>query len=310
MKDLSFVMDVFATHHGMATPRMLAAAGMSRRTRQRLTERGIIEMLYERVVHIVSSPMTLEARCAALCLAYPQGFITGPTAGKLTGLRRMPNVAEIHFSVPHGSSIGRIDGVRLRQTTRIRSTDIVRRPDGINIASPPRLSFDLACDLSVGDLASVIEQVVDNGACTFGTIARLGRELVHPARRGSTCFVEAITSRTEGPAAQSHIESELGRRLTARGIPVVRQHADLRLPNRTHIRLDLAVPSIRWGIEIDLHPHHLLLDGTARDKRRDRQCHMIGWQVDRVSPLDVIDLDNLVDELVAIYEERCRAVAA
>jgi very-short-patch-repair endonuclease len=84
----------------------------------------------------------------------------------------------------------------------------------------------------------------------------------------------------------------------------------LKLPNGAKIRIDLAVPAARWAIEIDVHPDHLLLEGTTKDKRRDRQCHMIGWQVERVTEVDLLDLECLVDELVALYEARLLATAA
>ena len=75
------------------------------------------------------------------------------------------------------------------------------------------------------------------------------------------------------------------------------------------MRLDLAIPAIRWGIEIDVHPDHLFLEGTTKDKRRDRKCHRIGWQIERVTELDLLDLDGLVGELVELYSARLVAAA-
>lgn len=311
MKDLTpAAMDVFARHHGVATHRMLTQAGVGRRVRQRLVVAGVLQPMFARVVRIASTPVTLHAQCAALCLAHPQGFITGPTGGRLIELRRMPLSVDIHFCVPHGSNIGPLVGVELRQSTRIRPADTIRRSDGITIASPPRLVFDLARDLSHLNLCSVIEQVVDRKLCTVATIARLGQQLVHPARPGSAPFVHALLSRTPGRAAQSHAEVLLDQALRARGIPVVRQADPLTLPNGRRIHIDLAVPDLRWGIEIDLHPDHLLLDGTAQDKRRDRQCHLIGWQIERVTELDLLDLDGLIDELQRLYRARIEHLRA
>ena len=77
------------------------------------------------------------------------------------------------------------------------------------------------------------------------------------------------------------------------------------LPGGTRLTLDLAVPSVRWGVEIDVHPDHLLLHGTSRDKRRDRRCHQVGWQVERVTELDLFDIDAICDELADLYRARC-----
>jgi very-short-patch-repair endonuclease len=104
----------------------------------------------------------------------------------------------------------------------------------------------------------------------------------------------------------SHPELMVAEGLRRRGVPVVTQHADLVLPNGRSIRLDLAVPDVRWAVEIDLHPDHLLLQGTSSDKQRDRQCHRIGWEVERVTELDLIDLEGICDELAELYRVRCR----
>ncbi|HNJ98306.1 MAG TPA: hypothetical protein PLV13_09290 [Ilumatobacteraceae bacterium] len=302
-------LDCFRTHHGMATAPMLTVAGISRRSRNRAVEEGLFEVWYERVFRICSTPLTLEARCAALCLAHPRGFITGPTAGKLRGLRRMPRLQDdIHFAHPHGAHIGPYPGVRLRQSTKIPPAHRVHRADGIIIASDARLAFDLAASLGPLDHCSVVEQLLREGRVTMATLGRMGSEMAHPARPGSVRFVATLLGRSGRPA-DSHPEVRVAAALRALGVPVVAQYGDLQLPNGRKIHLDLAVPSIRWGIEIDVHPEHLLLEGTTRDKRRDRQCHRIGWQVERVSELDLLDVDGLCDELAALYHARCLLVA-
>jgi hypothetical protein len=48
------------------------------------------------VVRINSSPISFQGRCVALCLAHPAGFDTGPSGGRLRGLRRMPPCACVH----------------------------------------------------------------------------------------------------------------------------------------------------------------------------------------------------------------------
>jgi hypothetical protein len=121
--------------------------------------------------------------------------------------------------------------------------------------------------------------------------------------------MRSLVERGNRPAAESHPEVVLGNALRARGVPVVPQVSNLVLPNGKRIRIDLAVPDVRWAIEIDVHPDHLLLEGTTRDKRRDRQCHLIGWQVERVTEVDLLDLSGLVDELVALYQARVSAAA-
>lgn len=295
--------------HGHATVSQLDAAGVHRRARLRLVDADVLKPVYKSVVRIDSAPETLESRCAALCLSHQSGFVTGPAGGKLLGLRRIPRPEPIHFAVLHGVHLEPQPNVVLRQTTSIKPSDVRRRRDGITTASPARLAFDLAALLSVQDLASIVEQLIHDGHCTMAELASVARRLCHPRRRGSLRFVRSLMERGDRPAAESHPEIVLADALRARGVPVVPQVTGLVLPNGATIRIDLAVPEARWAIEIDVHPDHLFLEGTTRDKRRDRQCHLIGWQIERVTEVDFVDLPGLVDELVALYLARIVAAA-
>lgn len=299
---------ILRRQHGHASIRQLAEAGVGRNARRRLVEGQELISVYRNVMRISSAPLTFESRCVAICLAHPVAFITGPSGGRLVRLRRMPAAEPIHVGVPHGIHLFD-DNVVLRQSRKISQLDIVRMASGIVIASGPRLAFDLARDLSALDHASVIEQLIQRKICTMGTLGATARRLCHPTRPGSERFALSLISRGERPASESHPELVLAEALRAKGVPVQPQFDDLALPDGSTVRLDIAVPAARWGIEIDVHPEHLLLDGTTRDKRRDRKCHRIGWQIERVTEIDLLDIDGLVDELVDLYETRVTAAA-
>lgn len=298
------VLAYFRTHHGMATHAALTRAGLSRRQRYAALETGVLEQVYEHVVHLASTPITLEARCAALSMAYPRGFVTGPACGRLMGLRRMPRSADVSFCLPHGAHIGPFPGVDLRQSTKIPTSHVVVRGDGIRMASASRLAFDLAADLTEIDHQSVVEQLLNDGKCTMATLGAAGRALAHPARPGSMRFMTTLLSRSGRPA-DSHPEVLIAAGLRKRNVPIETQVQPLLLPGGSSITLDVAVPSVRWGVEIDVHPDHLLLHGTSRDKGRDRRCHRVGWQVERVTEIELFDIEAICDELAELYRARC-----
>jgi hypothetical protein len=301
--------EVLLRQHGVATGRQLTTAGISRSRRIRLLGTGVLDQVGRHVYRLAGTPSTLEQRCAAVSLSHPTGFITGPTGGMLRGLRRMPHASGLHLAVRHGIHLDLPAGIVLRQTTKIAAVDVEQRADGIRLARPARLAFDLAADLSPLDLHSVIDQLVHEHGCTEAQLVATARRLFHPARRGSTRFVAALAVRA-GTPHESHPEVVVAERLLARGVPVVVQTTWLDLPNGRRARLDMSVPALRWGVEVDVHPGHLGLTGTTGDKGRDRQCHLIGWQVERVTSLDLTDLDGIIDELVALYEARRTDLAA
>jgi len=293
-------------HHGVISSTKLLSYGLSRAGIQRLVASGRLIRMHPGVYRIASQPLTLDARCAALCMFQPNGFVTGPTGGTLRQLRRMPKAGPllppIHFAMPHG---GRLDipGVQIRQSRVVEPTDVQIRDDGIRLATPWRLAFDLAADLGAEDLESVIEQILSMKLCQFVTLAATAKRLARTSRPGSTAFVRALGARLPGGPLESHPELRIAKALQAKGVPIVVQTTWLGLPNGGRARLDISVPDIRWGVEIDIHPDHFLQQGTA-DRRRDRQCHLVGWQVDRVTAIDMLDMPTLTAELVELYVTR------
>jgi hypothetical protein len=269
-------------HHGIITIEQLAKCGVSRHVRDQLIASGLLVPVYRGVYRIATQPVTLESRCAALSAFQPEGFVTGPTGGRMSGFRRMPP----------------------REMTKPpKKSKVQIRGDGIRIASPWRLAFDLAGDLAADDFESVVEQILADGLCLLVTLAKTAKRLAKPARRGSKAFVTTLANRVPGGPLESHAEVRVAKALVDRGIPIVAQRTWLDLPNGRRARLDMSVPDVRWGVEVDVHPDHFLRQGTA-DRQRDRQWHQIGWQVEHATAIELLDFDTLIHDLVASYHAR------
>jgi hypothetical protein len=294
-----------AAHHGVITTRQLRSRGVGHKTQVRLVERGVLRGVHKGVFVISSTRATLEQRCAALCAAHPEGFVTGPTAGILVGLRRMPIHSSLHFSIRHGARVPPSPGVHFRQTTTLLFADRVRRPDGIVLASWPRLAFDLAADLAPLDHLSVLQQLLHENKVTSDDLVDIERRLGHPARSGSGLFRRNLERIGGSGPNESHYEVRLADALRARGIPIEHQSRLVRASNGRAARVDLAVPAVRWGIELDIHPEHRTFEGQANDARRVRDLHVLEWQIEPVTESDMQDLDRLTEELVGLYRARC-----
>jgi hypothetical protein len=222
----------------------------------------------------------------------------------------MPASSRIHFCVAHGSRTTVPNYVMLRQSNRILPHHIRPLENGITLASWERLAFDLATDLRRFDLSSVVEQMVQWTVTDMERLGAVAREMCGPGRAGSRSFAGVLLDRHPGAAAESHPELRVLVGLRARGVPVVPQVSPLVLNDGTRIRIDMAVPDLKWAVEVDVHPDHLDLVGTTRDKRRDRQLHLIGWQVERVTRLDLLDLRGTLTELAQLYARRAAQLVA
>ena len=298
-----------ATHHGVITSAVLKRQGVGRSTVERLAARDVLRRVSAGVFVDSACPATLDQRCAVLCATHPSGFVTGPTAGSMASLRRMPSAA-LHFSVPHGIHIVETAGVRWRQTTAIERPDRRKRDDGITVASWTRLAFDLAADLSQLDHLSVVHQLLDQRKVTIEELATIERRLGAPARAGSGVFRRTLVSLGGHRAHDSHPEVVLADRLRALGVPVVQQARVIRSSGGRVFHVDLAVPDARWGIELDIHPEHRSIEGHASDAQRRREMHLLAWQVETVAEQDMADPDRLAGELAALYRLRRRQLLA
>ncbi len=189
----------------------LRGLGVTVAQRERLVAEGLLLAVHKGVYRARSAPETLEGRCRVIGLGRRDAVVTGRVAGRLWGLRSMGSDPTIDVRVPHFANSLSADGVRFRRCNVIDPVDVVLRPDGIRLVSPPRLVFDLAEVLDDRALESVVEQVLDRGWCTMPTIHETGRRLCHPARPGSARFQRVVGSR---PAWLKPADSDLEIRVT------------------------------------------------------------------------------------------------
>lgn len=293
---------------GAITSAQLVAAGVTARQRGRILADGVLAPVGHCVYRVPGMPETLESRIITLCLQHPTGFVTGPTGGGLVNLRRMPTASKVVLCMPHGSRFDVPNFVELRQSKITPDEHARTLPNGIRIATFERLAFDLARDLTVSNLSSVIEQILQRKETTMEALGLMARELCSPGRAGSVTFARTLLRRHHGAAAESHPELLILQGLLRRGVPVEPQER-LVLPNGRSIRIDVAVPALRWAVEVDVHPDHLSLEGTTGDKQRDRQLHLVDWEVERVTALELLDLPAILDELVELYRARASRAA-
>jgi hypothetical protein len=274
---------VFARQHGVASVEQLLHAGMSDRQLRQLQHAGDLELVLRGAYRSPSAQVTEPSRCAAVCLARPDVAIAGPTAGRLWGFRRLPPDHRIHVIAPRVSNPAMARWVVPYRTDARHPHDIVERDDGIRLTTRARTAFDLARWLGPDDLLSVIEQAAHDGALPDDDFLAVAADWLSPRRPWARAFLQALDRRLPGGPAESHPEVRVADALHRTGVRgLVRQHR-LRLPGYGEARFDLAIPELRWAIEVDLHPRHRETLGAASDAARDRAASAVGWITTRIT---------------------------
>ncbi|TFH20644.1 MAG: hypothetical protein E4H05_01840, partial [Acidimicrobiales bacterium] len=156
-------LEFLEAHHGIASVDVLTTLGLSPFTIRRLVEAGNLESVLRGVYRMPAVPLDEAARSAAVCAAHPEVVISGPTAGRLWGLRRLPRDERIHVLAPPGARPTTNRWVAPHRTPAVHDRDRVVRPDGIVVTSRPRTALDLARSVGPIDLLSIIEQVMHDG---------------------------------------------------------------------------------------------------------------------------------------------------
>ena len=136
-----------------------------------------------------------------------------------------------------------------------------------------------------------IEQTAERlhrpGPTGTGVVLRLLRD---PARRQAT--------------PDSVFERIAARMLEAADLPPATLQHPVRLPNGGLARIDLAWPSIAWGIECHSRRYHYGPARTDADHDRDHQLAMAGWQVTYLTWHQLQDPDYVVDLARAMLIQR------
>ena len=302
---------VLARQHGVASTQQLLDSGISRRQLQRLQQHGGLELVLRGAYRTPSAPVTELSQCAAVCSARPDVAIAGPTAGRLWGFRRLPPDHRIHVIAPRASNPAIARWVVPYRTDARHDHDVVERDDGIRLTSRARTALDLARWLGPDDLLSVIEQAANDGRIGDDEFLAVVADWLSPRRPWARAFLRALDRRLPGGSAESHPEVRVAAALGHAGVRgLVRQHR-IELPGHGDARFDLAIPELRWAIEVDLHPRHRETLGIAADAARDRAARLIGWTTTRIDEEQYRDRFNeTIAEIAALHAHlRLRAAS-
>ena len=298
---------LFAQQHGVVATAQLLEFVTSDQI-ERFEMHGTIVGFLRGVYRSPSWPLDELSRCAGVCLGRPYVAIAGPTAGRIWRYRRLPDDQRIHVVAPPGRKPVAASWVIAYRTAAIREVDVVDRSDGIRVTSRARTALDLARSVHPDDLLSIIEQAMHDGHVSEEEMVSVAVDFVSPKRPWLTTYLRQFVRRARGAPAESHPEVRVFTALAAAGVAGLVRQFPIRLPGFGNARFDLAVPELRWAIEVDVHPRHAETGGALSDRRRDEAALAVGWSTSRISREQYEHgLDARIRDLVGVYRNLRRA---
>lgn len=272
------LLTIAGSQHGAISLRQLRDdVGMSASSVSRASSDGRLIRTGGGLFRLASHGDTFLQRCwSATLFGDDVGFISGTSAGRLYGLRRMsPTLVE--YTVPNEFRRSAPGWMTLRYTNWYHPNAHRRSLDGLGVASPLRMLFGIAARVNQHrfDLAADDERV----------------------------------ARQRAPS-QSYLERDLIVAVEKLGIPAPERQYAVILRSGELIHLDLAWPAIRLAVEPGHSYFHGVGGGQERDHRRDAACAEIGWQILRLNEQMLVDMHTAARLVADVHRQRARDVHA
>jgi very-short-patch-repair endonuclease len=298
------VLALAEAQHGVVAVRQLThTLGRSARSVSRARQQGVLLDVAPGVVRLRSSPETFLQRChAAQLWLRGVGFLSGWTAGRLVGLRSMPD-EPIHITAPTTFRRTPSSWMQLHITGWYDEVDDrTVGPEGLATATPLRMLWGLAAAFNQHRFERAAEDAWHLGLLTptdaadyLETHRCRGKDGVQRME----IWLERAVRRDR--ASQSNLERRLLDALAAVGLPTPDRQYPVTLRDGSTIHFDIAWPEIRLAVEPGASWWHGGDLRQRRDQARDRACLEVGWRVVRFDDAIADDYLRAAREVARIH---------
>ena len=245
---------------------------------------GLFVRVHRGVYRVAAAPASHQQELLAACLAAgARAVASHRSAAAVSGLRGVEwPTPEITVT---GNSKPVLRGVAVHRSA-LGSADVGRRGP-IPVTRPARTLLDLA-----GVEPALVEGALDDalvrGLTTLGSIERMLDRAGSHGRAGTALLRRLVAERSDGQSpTESFLEDRLVGLLRRHGLPEpIRQHP-VALPDGHVVRIDLAYPEVRLGIETDGRVWHSGRADFSRDRQRANRLAGLGWTLLRYGWADL-----------------------
>lgn len=180
-----------------------------------------------------------------------------------------------------------LSGVKAHQRMALAAIDVTRQRD-IPVTTPARTLLDLGVVVPFSVFEAAAERALLRGLVTVPRLREVHERLGGRGRPGSAAMRAFLEERGEATApTESPLELELVRLLRLHGLPPARRQLQIRTLRGGMVRLDLAYPEQKLGIEADGRLWHSGRADFQRDRTRGNALLQLGWRILRFTWDDV-----------------------
>jgi very-short-patch-repair endonuclease len=231
---------------------------------------GYWVVLHRAVYAIAGAPPSRERDTVAAILAAGNGAVAShTTAAFFLGLVEV-DADDVHVSVKHATHRTKRRGVVVHQARTLARRDI-EKGNGIWLTGPHRTLVDLAGLLSFTELEAALDTALYERLVSVPSLRRYIASRRLGNNRGMGRLRRLMEDRTKG-VPHSELERYFERLRKRFGLPEpVRQYPEGKR------KIDYAYPAERIAIELDSMKHHGTGPAFQRDRTRQNELVLAGW---------------------------------
>jgi hypothetical protein len=269
---------------------------------QRCLMQGEWRLVMADVMVVAGAPVTerMKAWTAVLALGGGDVALASCTAGRELGLDQVPRLERVKVVVPNTRVTPSLPFVEVRRVTPAAWAVVWRH--GLPVTPPALTIRDIAADHDRDVVRDVVQHALRRRQVGFEALTKtLGRGFA-----GAALLRKVLEE--VGPGFQVKWERMVFKAALARGVRLVPQ-APVKAPDGRRAAIDLGIPELKFGVEIDGFLNHM-----ARFKAERRRARMLAVELDwKIAPYAVEEiatkLDAVADEIAAFVRALRRRAA-
>ena len=292
------VHEVMAGQHGAAATTQVRESLPWRQQRQ-LVDRRVWQQANDRVIISRSTPRTWH-QCVMVATLATRGIASHTTAARLHNLDGFDQRTDVHVTLRYNQRRHGHPGTRVHISRVLDATDRVSIV-GIPTVAMPVCLIQLA-EHSNDDMIKALEGAMRDGVSPLW-IRQVAARYERPAMTAPRRLVSALNERLEGTLPRSWFQRLAARVLADAGVETVDEHP-VHDGHRLLAELDLAIPSLKIGIECQSWEWHSTPAAQRRDEARKRALRRLGWEILDLWWSDLDRIDDVFATLAVIIAER------
>lgn len=294
---------LFAHQQGLATVGQLRSVGVSEGfIRQRLRTREW-RRIHRQVLGLSgAAPSWARDVRAALLAAGPHAVVSHAAAARLHRFDGYEEEERIEISSTDGRFIRSTPGAVVHRSTVIGDRHCLD-VDGFRCAIQPVALLQIAATDGADAAGKAFDSMLRAGRSPewVRTVATEWRSHRMP---GAATVFQLLRERIDAPLPGSWFQRLARRAFALRGVELIDEHPVFDGARHPIARLDLAIPDLLIGVECQSWRWHATPTARAEDARRRRRLRCLGWEIVEVWWTDLDRLDEVLDELVTLIDQR------